>query len=51
MFFVIEQHYDMAYFKKYLKTYKEVTVTTKATFDIFMHALFIYLLVYFIKKR
>jgi hypothetical protein len=51
MFFVIQQHHDMKFFKKYLKIYKEVTVTTKATFDIFMHALFIYLLVYFIKKR
>ena len=51
VFFLMEQYYNEDFFKDYVNTPKKVALTTKVTFDIFMHALFIYLLIYFIRKR
>ena len=51
VFFLIEQYYYKDFFRDYVNTPKKVALTTKVTFDIFMHALFIYLLVFFIRKR
>ena len=51
VFFLIEQYYNEDFFKDYVNTPKKMALTTKVTFDIIMHALFIYLLVYFVNKR
>ena len=51
MFFHLELWYNEDFYLDYLKIPKMVIFTTKVAFDIFMHALFIYILVFFIKKR
>ena len=51
VFFLLEQYYNQKFFRDYVNTPKKVALTIKVTFDIFMHTLFIDLLIYFIRKR
>jgi hypothetical protein len=52
LFFHLEQWYgNKAFYKFYLEKPRMVIISIKVAFDIYMHSLFIYLLVFFIKKR
>ena len=51
LFFSIEQIYEHSFYIAHLVTYQRVLVAIKLTVDLFFHALFIYLIVFFLRKK
>ena len=51
LYFSIELIYEYSFFITHLVTYQRVLVALKLSVDLLFHALFIYLIVFFIRKK